>query len=333
MKFADQPQPTQTRTRWRLTAAVLVLGAAAWWVHARFERDLTQAAAQAALGSTVVATRCGPIEVQEAGEGIPLLMIHGSGGGHDQGMAWAQPLTQQGVRVIAMSRFGYLRTPRPADASPEAQADAHVCLLDELGIDKAAVMGVSAGGPSALQTAIRHPERVSALVLVVPIAYKPGTVADSAPPVPDNKDALLLRLLGSDFLFWAGLHVARDQVFAHVLATPPELIAAASAQEQARVNAMADRVLPVSLRAEGLRDDTRLGKGLKPYALAAIHAPTLVVSARDDGFCTFTAAEYTAGQIGGAKFVGFDVGGHLLVGHHAEVQAEIAKLLTAAARP
>ena len=55
-----------------------------------------------------------------------------------------------------------------------------------------------------MQTAIRHPDRVSALVLVVPIAYKPGTVADSAPPVSDDKDALLLRLLGSDFLFWTG---------------------------------------------------------------------------------------------------------------------------------
>lgn len=320
-------------SRWLLVAVALVLFAVAWWVHARFERDLAQALAQAAQGSTVVATRCGPIEVQEAGEGIPLLMIHGSGGGHDQGMAWAQPLTQQGVHVIAMSRFGYLRTPRPTDASPEAQADAHVCLLDALGIDKAAVMGVSAGAPSALQTAIRHPERVSALVLVVPIAYKPGTVADSAPPVSDDKDALLLRLLGSDFLFWAGLQVARDQVFAHVLATPPELIAAASAEEQARVNAMADRVLPVSLRAEGLRDDTRLGKGLQPYPLAAIRAPTLVVSARDDGFGTFAASEYTASQIVGAKFVGFDTGGHLLVGRDDEARAAVVGLLNNTHKP
>ena len=48
--------------------------------------------------------------------------------------------------MIAMSRFGYLRTPMPADASPEAQADAHVCLLDALGIGKTAAMGGSAGG-------------------------------------------------------------------------------------------------------------------------------------------------------------------------------------------
>ena len=101
---------------------------------------------------------------------------------------------------------------------------------------------------------------------------------------------MLMRLLGSDFLFWAGLQVARDQVIRYVLATPPELVAAASAQERARVNAMADRILPVSARAAGLRDDTGLGKRLGPYALASIRAPTLVISARDDGFGTYAGA-------------------------------------------
>ena len=309
------------------------LAAAAWLIGARFDRDLAQTARRAELGSTLVDTRCGPIEVQQAGNGIPLLMIHGSGGGHDQGMDWARPLTQHGVRVIAMSRFGYLRTPRPADASPEAQADAHVCLLDALGIAKAAVMGVSAGGASALQAAIRHPDRVSALVLVVPIAWKPGSVAESAPPVSDEKDERLLRLLGSDFLYWSGVQLARDQVFRHVLATPPELIHAASAQEQARVNAMAERVLPVSLRALGLRDDTRLGKGLRPAALETIRVPTLAISARDDRFGTYAGAEYTASRIPGARFIGYDSGGHLLVGRDAQVQAEVLKLLVKPARP
>ena len=53
-----------------------------------------------------------------------------------------------------------------------------------------------------------------------------------------------------------------------------------------------------------------------------------MVSARDDGFGTYAAAQYTAGGITGAKFVGFDDGGHLLVGHDAEVQAEVVKLLS-----
>jgi pimeloyl-ACP methyl ester carboxylesterase len=305
-------------------AAILIAALVIRW---RFTRDLAIATERAAQGSTLAATRCGQIEYQELGQGVPLLMIHGSGGGHDQGMAWAQPLVRQGVRVIAMSRFGYLRTPRPADASPQAQADAHVCLLDALGIVKAAVMGVSAGSPSAMQTAIRHPGRVSALILVVPITYKPAGVAESAPPVSDEKDAMLLRLLGSDFLFWAGLHLARDQVIRHVLATPPELVATASVQERARVNALAERILPVSARVAGLRDDTRLGKGLKPYALESIQVPTLVISAQDDGFGTYAGAKYTASQVAGAKFIGFDIGGHLLVGHDEKVQAAVLELL------
>ncbi len=310
-----------------LAVAFAVVLIAAELIRARFERDLAIAAKRAARGSEVLATRCGPIEVATSGAGIPLLMIHGSGGGHDQGMSWARPMLKHGIRVIAMSRFGYLRTPRPADASPEAPADAHVCLLDALGIAKAAVMGVSAGGPSAMQMAIRHPDRIGALVLVVPIAYKPGAVANSAPPVSDLKDALLLRLLGSDFLFWAGLHVARDQLVRHVLATPPEEVAVASEDERARVNDLADRILPVSARAAGLIDDTRLGKRLGPYALQTIRVPTLVVSARDDGFGTFAAAQYTASQIPGAKFMGFDHGGHLLVGHDDAVRAAIVELL------
>jgi pimeloyl-ACP methyl ester carboxylesterase len=304
-----------------VVAAVILVAALA--IGSRYERDLAAAAESAAQGSKVVDTRCGPIEVQQAGQGAPLLMIHGSGGGHDQGMDFARPLVQHGVRVIAMSRFGYLRTPRPADASPQAQADAHVCLLDALGIERAAVMGVSAGGPSALQTALRHPERVTALVLVVPLTWKPGTVADSAPVVSDDKDALLLRLLGSDFVFWSALQVARGAVVRHLLATPPERVAEASAAERARVNALADRILPVSARAPGLRDDTRLGKRLGPSALESVRAPTLVISARDDGFGTFAGAEYTASRIPGAKFLGFERGGHLLVGHDDDVRAAI----------
>jgi pimeloyl-ACP methyl ester carboxylesterase len=248
------------------------------------------------------------MEVQVAGQGIPLLMIHGSGGGHDQGMAWSHPFIRHGIRVIAVSRLGYLRTLRPADTSPEAQANARVCVLDALGFDRAAVMGVSAEGPSAMQTAIRHPERVSALILVVPIADKPGDVVDSAPATSDDKDHWLLRLLSSDFLFQAGLRATLDLVIRHVRATPPEQVAAATPDEAARVHDLAERILPVSLRAAGLRDDTRLGKGLQAYALERVAAPTPVVSARDDGFGRYAAARYTAHQIPNARFIGFDKG-------------------------
>ena len=310
--------------------ALAVAALSIWW---RFEQEIDLARARSAQGSTLIATRCGPIEVQQAGSGVPLLVVHGSGGGHDQGMAFAGPLPQHGIRVIAMSRFGYLRTPMPADAAAQAQADAHVCLLDALGIPRAAVMGGSAGAPSALQMAIRHPDRVSALILLVPLTYKPPTQADSAPPIPAWVDALMLRLIGSDFLFWAALHVARDQVINVVLATPPQLLANASPQERARVSAMLDNILPVSARAQGLRSDTAVGKHLAPAPLEAIDVPTLIVSALDDRYGTYASAQYTANAIAGAKFIGFQEGGHTWVGHNDEVMTAVVKLLVPLARP
>lgn len=322
MSLMSWPQRQPCFASFMLSLAVVVL--AIWW---RFQSDMTRAHARIANGSVLIATRYGPIEYQELGTGLPLLAVHGSGGGYDQGMAFASALTKRGIRVIAMSRFGYLRTPMPADASVAAQADAHVCLLDALGIKQATVMGGSAGAPSALQMAIRHPGGVSALVLLVPLAYRPATTTNSIPPLPPWVENAMMAVIGSDFLFWAALHVARDQMIKVVLATPPELLTAASAAERQRINAMLDDILPVSAHAAGLRRDSAVGKQLEPAALETIRAPTLIISARDDGYGTYASAEYTASRIAGARFLGFDRGGHTWVGHDDEVLSAIVKLI------
>jgi 2-hydroxy-6-oxonona-2,4-dienedioate hydrolase len=313
-----------------VTLGMVVLGVFVVW---RFRTDIEQARARVAYGSTVVTTRCGPIEYQDAGTGVPLLAVHGSGGGYDQGMAFAAPLARRGIRVIAMSRFGYLRTPMPVDGSASAQADAHVCLLDALGINRAAVLGGSAGAPSALQMAIRHPDRVSALILLAPLAYMPATQPNPAPPLAPWVEHVMMAAIGSDFLFWSALQVARDPLIRTVLATPPELLQAASAAERARVNAMVQNILPVSARAVGLRSDSAVGKNLASSPLETVRAPTLIIAARDDGYGTYASARYTADRIGGGKFVGFETGGHTWVGHDDEVMAAIAGLLDGASRP
>ena len=301
-----------------------VITLAIWW---QFRTDLAVAQARVAQGSTLVETPCGPIEYADAGTGVPLLAIHGSGGGYDQGMAFAAPLTSRGIRVIAMSRFGYLRTPMPADATAESQADAFVCLMDALNLQTASVMGGSAGALSALQMAIRHPDRVSALILLVPLAYKPPVAANSAALMAPWVENLMMTAIGSDFLFWSGLQMARGQLIGTVLATPPELLDTASAPEQARINAMMDNILPVSARAAGLRHDTAAGKSMTPARLDLVRAPALIISARDDRYGTYAGAEYTASQIEGAQFLGFDVGGHTWVGHDDAVMAAIADLI------
>lgn len=312
------------RRRRVISAIALAIALAGVAIFAAFRRDLALASAAAERGSTVLATACGPIEFGAAGTGRPLLVVHGSGGGFDQGLAFAGPLSARGFRLIAPSRFGYLRTPMPADASPAAQADAHACLLDAQGIASVDVLGVSAGAASALQLAIRHPGRVRSLALVVPIAWHPGLAREAGRPRSAAADRWLMRLLGSDLAYWLAVGVAPDRVLQFVLATPPSAIAAAPGEERERIAIAARRVLPLSRRAEGLRADTGLGRSLGPAPLERVRAPTLLVSARDDDFGTFAAAEHLAAGIADARLLGFDVGGHLLAGRYAATLDAVA---------
>ncbi|MEA1672251.1 alpha/beta hydrolase [Nitrospirillum sp. BR 11163] len=113
-------------------------------------------------------TARGPIEHIDAGQGPALLALHGGMGGYDQSWLLARALVPDvgAWRIIAPSRPGYGRTPLTAGGAPEQQADAMAALLDALGVPQAVVAGVSAGGPPALQFALRHPDRCRALILV-----------------------------------------------------------------------------------------------------------------------------------------------------------------------
>ena len=108
--------------------------------------------------------------------------------------------------------------------------------------------------------------------------------------------------------------------------TPRELVGSASANERARIHAILNGILPVSARAVGLRSNSVLGNSLSLSALHTVLAPTLVVSVQADGFATYASAAYTASQIKGAKFIGFEHGGQVRVGHDEEVMQEVANL-------
>lgn len=100
-----------------------------------YRRDSAGASRRVACGSRLVRTARGVIECATHGSGPAVLAIHGAGGGFDQGPDIAGARADVGFRVIAPSRFGYLRTPVPSDASDEAQADAYAAVLDALGIE------------------------------------------------------------------------------------------------------------------------------------------------------------------------------------------------------
>lgn len=321
------------RKRTRTVAGAAALGVLTSLSYRRFHDDIDSARLRISTGSTLAKTASGPIEYSQIGQGRPLLVVHGAGGGYDQGLLFARPLADRGFRVTAMSRFGYLRTPLPPqDASPRMQAEAHAALLDTLAIDSAIVVGASAGAPSALQFAIRYPQRCRALILLVPLVWKPEDVADSAPRPSRLAQIMLRSLVGSDTVFWVMQHLARKALIERVLGTPADLLAHATAAERARVDEVLESILPLSARACGLHNDGLIASSLTRYDLEAIRAPTLVVSVRDDLYGTYAGAQYTAHHIPGARFVGYEKGGHLWIGHHEQLLDEVVAFTAALER-
>jgi 2-hydroxy-6-oxonona-2,4-dienedioate hydrolase len=309
-----------------LLAAAAVIIAAGAVVFAIYNSDL--AGARAALtggGAKIVNTSAGPIEYAERGptSGVPLLSIHGAGGGWDQGLTNVADLVGQGFHVIAPSRFGYLGTPIPADASPAAQADAHAALLAELKIPKAVVVGISAGARSAVELAIRHPDEVAALILIVP-----GTYAPSSPVAIEasrgSELAFQLVNTGADFAWWTLERVA-PSILVRFIGVKPEVLATAPKAEQDRVTAIVRSIEPLSARVAGINIDST--PDLTRLPLETMAVPTLIFSARDDLFNTLPAAEFAASTIPDAKLVVYDTGGHLLVGHQQDTRVTVADFL------
>jgi 2-hydroxy-6-oxonona-2,4-dienedioate hydrolase len=327
--------------RWKYAGrAAIAVGvlfvAVAAWTFLQYRADIRQQWDRISRDSLIAETPCGPIEYAVAGSGMPILVVHGAGGGFDQSLDFARPLTERNFKVIAMSRFGYLRTPLPRDASAEAQADAHLCLMNALGVERAAIMGASAGAPSAMQFAIRHPDQTAALFLLVPAAYH----ADATPPevyivktdhravtTPAWTQFLFDTALRSDFLFWLAIRTIPNTVIGAILATPPEVVKKAERSEQERIQEVMMHILPIGPRRPGLVNDAKVTSTLPRYELERINAPTLVISFKDDRFGTYAAARYAADHIAGARFVGYEEGGHMGVGHNREILDEAASFL------
>ena len=137
--------------------------------------------------SSVAETALGPIEYSLTGESdLLLLFIHGTPGGHDQ---TTEPSSY--YRVLTPSRPGYLRTPLSVGKSPAEQAKAYKALLDSLGIKEVMILGVSGGGPSAIEFAAAYPEITLGFIALEAVSLS----ADFT-----QEDEALIG--GSDFRLW-----------------------------------------------------------------------------------------------------------------------------------
>ena len=99
-------------------------------------------------------------------DGASLLMVHWTPLSGRMYAAHLPLLAERGFRAIAVDLLGYGRSdPRPADWSIEAWADNLAAVLDGLGIARTALIGGHTGASVAAELALRHPTRITRLVL------------------------------------------------------------------------------------------------------------------------------------------------------------------------
>jgi pimeloyl-ACP methyl ester carboxylesterase len=273
----------------------------------------------AALPSRTEALPAGPVEYLDEGEGPAVLLVHGIFGGHDAALRLAEPSVLAHYRRLAPSRFGYLGTAMPAQGSVALQADTHAALLDAQGIDRAAILAGSAGTTSALELAVRHPDRVAGLVLLSSNAPGPQHDTDSMPRW------LARRLWASDHLMWAARTYAERSITS-LMGIPRDL--PLSRDDHARLEEELDSIFPVARRVRGCLFDAFTGnKAINTIAVEKVRTPTLIIHFRDDTGAPFLGAQTLAHRIPGAQTLFIDHGGHLGLGRHPEVGATMRKFL------
>jgi pimeloyl-ACP methyl ester carboxylesterase len=120
------------------------------------------------------------VHVKTMGEGEPVfVLLHGFGASLYSWHAIMEPLSQYGT-VIAYDRPAFGLTGRPMEwtgqnpYSPQASVDLLLGLLDHFNVQRAILVGNSAGGTVAMQFQLQYPERVQALILVDPAVYEGG---------------------------------------------------------------------------------------------------------------------------------------------------------------
>jgi pimeloyl-ACP methyl ester carboxylesterase len=282
------------------------------------------------IAPRVIETAAGKVEFDlTEGEGPVVLASHGGIGGLDQArvmLGWLDP-TQ--YRLLSPSRSGYLGTPLANGRSIEEQADLFAALLDALGVERAAIVTLSAGGPPGYLFAVRHPDRVSALVAIDSVSgyhEVPGTAGPIAQAIfmsrwgqkfmkmiVQKRPAWLLRQL-----FQGTAYFTKQQTRAHIdftLGSPEAL---------AFMRAFMNIMYPYNSRKAGTDNDTDNYCRLTPLSVEQVRCPTLIVHGTHDADVKFHHGVYAHEHIPGAERFWIEEGSHLgfwLSPHSAQAQA------------
>jgi 2-hydroxy-6-oxonona-2,4-dienedioate hydrolase len=234
-------------------------------------------------------------------------VVHGSGGGYDQGELIATAILDERFEWVAPSRFGYRGSTFHEGATFDDQAKAYAFLLDHLGIKRVAVLAMSHGGPSALLFAALYTERVSSLALLSCGVASSSAVSQAA---ANQKGDTLTMIFKYEILYWLVRTFMRKRLM-RLMGASGRVIASLTEEQRTLVNQVIDYMAPVSPRYEGVAFDNKAT--MPNERVAAIRVPTLIVHATDDALQLFHNAGYAAAHIPEARLVPFNRGGPFLL--------------------
>lgn len=247
------------------------------------------------------------VHYKQYGSGDPvMILLHGFGASTFSWREVAQPLAQSGT-VIAYDRvaFGLTQRPMPGDWEGEnpyslaGQVNQLIGLMDALGVEKAVLVGNSAGGTVAVSMALDHPERVQALVLVDAAIYAEGGTPSTVRwlfkvPQVDRIGPLFVRNIRD----W-GLNMLETAWH-----DPAKITPQITAGYQKPLHAENwDRALWELTKASGGADLVSRLDGL--------NMPVLVVTGDDDRIVPTDDSLRLAGDIPGAELTVFEGCGHV----------------------
>ncbi|WP_257448662.1 alpha/beta fold hydrolase [Archangium lipolyticum] len=277
----------------------------------------------------MVQTRRGPVECVSLGEGPAVLALHGAMGGYDQASVLARTAGVPGFRYIAISRPGYLGTSLSLGRTPAEQAELYRDLLDALGIEHAAVMAISGGGPSALQFALSYPDRCWGLVIISSFHSR------FAGRLPMAWHILKLAVRFSPFVTAMQKRKARQdpERASRRSITDPLLRARTVNDPEAgpllrEVQRITYNRMP--LRVAGTENDIALTSSELSLPLERMKAPMLVMHGTKDSSAPYAQAQQLAARVPGAELLTLEGGEHFCIfSHRDEVRARVGRFLGA----
>ncbi|WP_460062509.1 alpha/beta fold hydrolase [Streptomyces sp. YKOK-I1] len=130
------------------------------------------------------------VRYHEAGEGVPLVVLHGAGG---PALSFALDLLAERFRVLLLEMPGFGEQPNDRHRSLAEMAATVDAVTAALGLDAYHLLGTSFGGAVATFLALEHPQRLVSLVLEAPATFREGETRPSPDLPPDEMRRMFRR--------------------------------------------------------------------------------------------------------------------------------------------